>query len=215
MSGLLVILPVGLTAYVLWLLVGLVGNVVGPNTHLSRLLTRAFGHYVPGTELLVAVGVVLLVGAFARYWLGKRLLSALENRLIAVPILSKIYWAIRQLSHALLKREVVPDTSKKRLVLLKFPKEGSYAVGVLTNDHMEWLDEVFGKPSVSVYMPTAPDPFCGWVLFLPADSVTPLDLTMDEGLSLVLSAGMVLPERLQVPAGTDEKPHSDPPEVKK
>ncbi len=208
-SGLLVILPAGLTAYVLWLIFRLVATMVGPQTGLSQVLTRVFGRYIPGTEILVTVAVVLLVGAIARYWLGKRVVNAVERGLLSLPVLRKLYWATRQLSHAMLKREVVPGAQHKRLVLVEFPKEGSYVIGVLTSDELERLDEVFGRSVVSVYIPTAPNPLSGWVLFLPEDKVVPLDLTMDEGFSLVLSGGVVVPQRLQRKPAAREVPDAD------
>ncbi len=208
-SGLLVILPAGLTAYVLWLTFRLVASWVGPQTALSQLLTRAFGRYIPGTEILVTASVVLLVGAVARYWLGKRLVSTVEQGLLSLPVLRKLYWATRQLSHALLKREVVPGAQHKRLVLVEFPKEGSYVLGVVTSNELSRLDQVFGRPVVSVYIPTAPNPLSGWVLFLPEDKVVPLDLTMDEGFSLVLSGGVVVPQKLQGRPTPKEVPDAD------
>ncbi|MFO8033813.1 MAG: DUF502 domain-containing protein [Candidatus Bipolaricaulota bacterium] len=208
-SGLLVILPAGLTAYVLWLIFRLVASWVGPQTALSQLLTRAFGRYIPGTEILVTVGVVLVVGAVARYWLGKRLVGTMEQGLLSLPVLRKLYSATRQLSYALLKREVVPGAQVKRLVLVEFPKEGSYVMGFLTSNKLARLDKAFGKRVVSVYVPTAPNPLSGYVLFLPEDKLVPLDLTIDEGFSLLLSGGVVVPERLRVEQPPKEVPDAD------
>jgi len=203
-SGLLVILPAGLTVFVLWLTVRLVSGIVGPDTLVSQFLTQFFGRYIPGTELLVVIGIVLLVGAVARYWLGKRVLAAAEQRLLTLPMLRKVYSAARQLTHVLLKREVIPGAPQRQLVLVEFPKEGSYVLGILTGRDLHWLSGSVGRPAVSVYIPTAPEPFSGWVLFLPADWVIPLDMTMDEGLSMVLTGGLVVPEKLQGSTVTEE-----------
>ncbi len=210
LSGLLVILPAGLTAYILWLLVRLVGGLVGPEVGLSRLLTRAFGRYIPGTEILVTVALVLLVGAITRYWLGSKLLNLFERTLLALPVLSKIYWATRQLSHAMFRREVLPEGQKRRLVLVEFPKEGSYVIGILTSDQLPRLDDALGRPTVAVYIPTAPSPITGYVLFVPKDKIVPLNLTMDEGLSLVLSGGVVVPQHLkEAPSAREAPPPQD------
>ncbi len=196
-SGLLVLLPAGLTAYILWLLVRIVGGMVGPQVGLSRLLTRAFGRYIPGTEILVTIAVVLLIGAVTRYWLGHRILNLFERTLLALPVLSKIYWATRQLSHAMFKRDVLSEEHVKQIVLVEFPKEGSYVIGILTSDDLPGMDQALGRPIVAVYIPTAPSPLTGYVLFVPKDKIVPVELTMDEGLSLVLSGGVVVPQRLQ------------------
>ncbi len=209
-SGLLVLLPAGLTAYVLWLIFRLIAGWVGPQTALSQLLTRAFGRYIPGTEILVTLSIVLVVGAVARYWLGKRLVNTVEQGLLSLPVLRKLYWTTRQLSYALLKREVVQEGKVKRLVLVEFPVEGSYAMGFLTSYDLSYLDQLLEASIVSIYVPTAPNPTSGYVVFVSRDKVIPLDLTMDEGFSMVLSGGMVVPDRMRVERPPDkEVPDAD------
>lgn len=85
---------------------------------------------------------------------------------------------------------------------MEYPREGYYVMGVLTNDEVGSFKGVFDGPCVSVYVPTAPNPLSGWVFFVPKERVIPVDMTVDEGLALVLSGGVVAPEE----AGRKEKP---------
>jgi len=192
-SGLLVVLPLGLTLYVLWLLYRLLRGALGPNTPFAQLLTRTFGRYIPGTEVVITVLVVVVIGAAARNWLGRTLLASLEKLVLSLPVVRRLYWASRQLSHALLRRDLTQG-GRGRLVLMEYPREGYYVMGVLTNDDVGSFGEVFQEPCVSVYIPTAPNPLSGWVFFVPKERVIPVDMTVDEGLTLVLSGGVVAPE---------------------
>lgn len=209
-SGLLVVLPLGLTLYVLWLLYRLLRGALGPNTPFAQLLTRTFGRYIPGTEVVITVLVVVVIGVAARNWLGRTLLASLEKLVLSLPVVRRLYWASRQLSRALLRRDLTQG-GPGRLVLMEYPREGYYVMGVLTNDDVGSFGEVFEEPCVSVYIPTAPNPLSGWVFFVPKERVIPVDMTVDEGLTLVLSGGVVAPEGRSPhhKGGAQEEPSAD------
>ena len=193
-TGLLVALPIGLTAVVIWLLYRFIYHLFGPETPFARLLIRAFGRYIPGVELVITFVVVIGVGALSRLWLGRKLHNWLERILLSVPGLRKVYWAMRQLVHALFQRN---STKLRRVVLFEYPREGMYVLGFVTEDDVGKIDRIVGKDCVSVYAPTAPNPLSGWVFFIPKDEIIELDMPVDEGLSLILSGGIVFPESLK------------------
>ncbi len=193
-TGLLVALPIGLTAVVIWLLYRFIYHLFGPETPFARLLIRAFGRYIPGVELVITFVIVIGVGALSRLWLGRKLHNWLERILLSVPGLRKVYWAMRQLVHALFQRN---STKLRRVVLFEYPREGMYVLGFVTEDDVGKIDRIVGKDCVSVYAPTAPNPLSGWVFFIPKDEIIELDMPVDEGLSLILSGGIVFPESLK------------------
>ncbi|MGY4706162.1 DUF502 domain-containing protein [Candidatus Bipolaricaulota sp. J31] len=193
-TGLLVALPIGLTAVVIWLLYRFIYHLFGPETPFARLLIRAFGRYIPGVELVITFVVVIGVGALSRLWLGRKLHNWLERILLSVPGLRKVYWAMRQLVHALFQRN---STKLRRVVLFEYPRKGMYVLGFVTEDDVGRIDRLVGKDCVSVYAPTAPNPLSGWVFFIPKDEIIELDMPVDEGLSLILSGGIVFPESLK------------------
>ncbi len=193
-TGLLVALPIGLTAVVIWLLYRFIYHLFGPETPFARLLIRAFGRYIPGVELVITFVIVIAVGALSRLWLGRKLHNWLERLLLSVPGLRKVYWAMRQLVHALFQRN---STKLRRVVLFEYPREGMYVLGFVTEDDVGRIDRIVGKDCVSVYAPTAPNPLSGWVFFIPKDEIIELDMPVDEGLSLILSGGIVFPESLK------------------
>lgn len=194
LTGLLAILPVGLTGLVLWLLYAFIHRFFGPESPFARVLVRAFGRYIPGVEIIITVLVVLVIGIISRMWLGRKIHGLLERALLSVPGLRKIYRAMRQLVHALFQRN---STKLRRVVLFEYPKEGMYVLGFVTEDDLGKIDRIVGKDCVSVYAPTAPNPLSGWVFFIPKDKIIELDMPVDEGLSLILSGGIVFPESLK------------------
>lgn len=191
LTGLVVLLPLTLTGYVLWLVYRAAYSVFGPHTPFAQLMRRSLGFYIPGLEAVVSLGVVLVVGAVGRHWLGRKLVQAAEAAFLRIPLVRKLYWASRQLAHLLLRPEASPQG---HMVLVEFPQPGSYVLGVLTAERVEKVGAAAGQEVAAVYLPTAPNPLSGWVLFVPKERVRPLPMTVEEGMGLILSGGFVLPK---------------------
>lgn len=189
-SGLLALLPLGLTAYLLWLLYRLAYSFLGPHTAFAGLMTRVIGRYIPGTEIVITVLVVFFVGAIARHWVGRGLLHGVERVVRAIPGVRNVYWGTRQLALVIFQREHALG-SGRRMVLVEFPYPGSYVLGILTNEDVASVSSQFSSDVVSVYIPTAPNPLSGWVLFVPRTRIAPLSLTAEEAFSLILSGGLI------------------------
>ncbi len=192
LSGLLALLPLGLTLAILWLLYRLAYGLFGPHTAFARLVVRLVGRYIPGLEVAATVVLVFVVGVVVRHWVGRRVLRALERAILTLPGLRRLYWGTRQLAHLILPKEYEPGTPH-RVVLVEFPHPGSYVLGVVTSEGVERVSSTFGRPMASVYVPTSPNPLSGWVLFVPQEKLIPAGLTLDEGITMVLSGGLVSP----------------------
>lgn len=186
-------MPLGLTLYALWLLYRLAYAWFGPDTAFARLTQRVLGRYIPGMELLITLLVVLLVGAVVRHWLGRRILRGLERLVLSLPVIRKLYWGTRQLAHITLGQEEVPGAARRIVVLVEFPYPGSYVLGMVTSETADAFRLPIPPGMALVYIPTAPNPLSGWLLFVPQDKLIPVDLTVDEGISLILSGGLVAP----------------------
>jgi len=213
-SGLLALLPLGLTLYVLWLLYQLAYALFGPHTAFAGFMRRVIGRYIPGTEVAITLFVILLVGVVARHWLGRGLLHAVERAVLTVPGVRKLYWGTRQLAHVVLRQEQAL-TQGRRMVLVEFPYPGSYVLGMVTNEDVAKMSDLFPPDMVSVYIPTAPNPLSGWVLFVPRTKIAPVELTAEEGLTLILSGGLVVhhPNMAEHPAkGGPTEPAGKPSE---
>jgi len=200
-SGLLALLPLGLTLYALWLLYQVAYSLFGPHTAFAGFMRRVIGRYIPGTEVAITLLAILLVGVAARHWLGRGLLRGVERAVLTVPGVRKLYWGTRQLAHVVLRQEQALPQGR-RMVLVEFPYPGSYVLGMVTNEDVAKMSDLFPPDMVSVYIPTAPNPLSGWVLFVPRAKISPVELTAEEGFSLILSGGLVVrqPDTAEHPA---------------
>ncbi len=208
-SGLLALLPLGLTVYLLWLVYRLAYALLGPYTAFAGLMRRVIGRYIPGTEVLITLLVVLLVGVIARHWVGRGLLHGVERIVRAIPGVRSVYWGARQLAHVIFHREH-PLGSGRRIVLVEFPYPGSRVLGILTSEDVVSVSDQLSPDMVSVYVPTSPNPLSGWVLFVPRTRIAPVNLTAEEAFSLILSGGLVgrypdIRAAFPEPEATDER----------
>lgn len=186
-DGLVTILPISITVYLLWLGYNLIDRVFGRGTmlgsQLSRSLQRLFGvEWIPGLSVIYTVIVVLILGLVSRIYLGKLVRRYFGMVLKQVPIVKRIYPPAQEVSEAVLGRG--DFSSFKEAVLLEYPRPDSYTIGFVTNHIGE---------KVAVYIFSAPNPFSGKLLILPEQDITYLDMTVEEGMKMVISGGISSP----------------------
>jgi uncharacterized membrane protein len=188
LTGVVFVVPVILTIWVLQLLYNLLD---GP----LRSLLNAVLRYTLRWELPSGVGLVLtllalyVTGILATNMLGRRFLEFWESLLARMPIVNSIYNAARQVVRTLSQPQ---EKSFQRVVLVEFPSKGLWTIAfqlgtIQTSDGQEW---------VRVYVPTTPNPTSGFLQFLPKESVRPTAIPVDEALKMVVSGGILAPERL-------------------
>jgi uncharacterized membrane protein len=188
LTGVVFVVPVILTIGVLQLLYNLLD---GP----LRSLLNAVLRYTLRWELPSGVGLVLtllalyVTGILATNMLGRRFLEFWESLLARMPIVNSIYNAARQVVRTLSQPQ---EKSFQRVVLVEFPSKGLWTIAfqlgtIQTSDGQEW---------VRVYVPTTPNPTSGFLQFLPKESVRPTAIPVDEALKMVVSGGILAPERL-------------------
>lgn len=187
-DGLVAILPISITIYLIWLGYRLIDRFFGRGTflgvQLSRSLQRLFGiEWIPGLSVIYTVVVILLFGFVSRVYLGKLVQRYVNLALNKLPVVKRIYPPAQEISEAILGRGSF--SSFKEVVIIEYPRPDSYTLGFVTN-------HIGGK--VSVYIFTAPDPFTGRVILLPEDDVTYLDMKVEEGMKMVISMGISSPE---------------------
>jgi uncharacterized membrane protein len=142
--------------------------------------------------LLLAVALVCAVGVAARYYFGKRMIAWTDNAMLRVPVLNKIYGTIRQLDEAFTSGK---KSSFKTVVLVEYPREGIYSVGFVTSEQDEEVEKLTRKKCVCVFIPTTPIPTAGFLIFVPKENVTPLDLSVADGFKYIISLGALSQER--------------------
>ena len=144
----------------------------------------------------LALAVVLISGAgvLTRYYIGKRLILWLDTVMMTVPLLNKFYGAIKQVNEAFGGKK----SSFKTVVLVEFPRAGMYSIGFLTSENHAEVRQKILQPVVAVFIPTTPNPTSGFMVLVPEDRVTKLDMSVADGIKYIVSLGAISPEFLPV-----------------
>ena len=203
MTGLLVWVPLALTLWILDFVITFMDPIV---LRLPPALRpeQWLGVRVPGAGLVLAAIVVLLTGMLAANIVGQRFVVWWESILGRIPIVSGIYRSVKQVSDTLLAQN---GHSFRRAVLVEFPQRGQWAVGFVVGSAGGRISKHLDAQSLTVYVPTAPNPTSGYTLILPNSEVHDVDMSVDEALKFVISMGVVMPPptaRLpSLPAGAE------------
>jgi len=180
-AGIVVLIPIGITLYLTIFLISIsskiLPNEINPNHYLP--------YNVPGLEIVIAIILITFIGWLSLSFIGKRLLLLFENILKRIPILRTIYSAIGQMTDTFTSS----DKDKKNVVLVEYPRKGSWAVGFATKDNEGEITNKTKKKLVNVFIPTTPNPTSGFLLMFPKEEVIYLDLTFEEASKFIVSAG--------------------------
>ena len=182
-AGLIIVVPLAITFWVLRLVFNLMDGFFGP------VIEDWIGHHIPGIGILVILLLVYLTG---QLWvvsrLGRRMIEGIQNWLLSIPIVGAIYNPARQLIDSF---SGTSESGFKRVVIIEYPKSGTWMIGFLTAT----TTTKDGEMGV-VYVPTAPTPNSGWVGVVPIEGVYDVDMTVQQAMSMVLSGGIVTPEEI-------------------
>lgn len=197
-NGLLVILPLSITFYVLWLIYRTILRFTGEGSEFGRLITDFLRltigrEWLPGIGAILTLLLVFLVGLVTRIYVGRKIYGLLDRVIGSTPVVNKMYVTLKQITTAVFSSE---SNTFRDVVLFEFPRRGSYVVGFVTNEELGKIEEIIGEDVVATFVFTTPNPLSGKTLFIPRKDLTYLDLTVEEGLRLVLSMGIVIPSKL-------------------
>ena len=189
-TGLLVILPASISVFILWKLFFGLDAILGP------LVTRYYGREVPGLGLVVLISLIVIIGSVASNFLGRRLIGAGERVVNRIPIIRWVYRTTKQMFSTILQER---STSFRRVVLVEYPHKGTWSMAFVTSETGGRLSDDLGRKVVTVFLPTTPNPTSGFFLIIPEEDVVALDMPIDEGLKLVVSAGVLSRDRSDGP----------------
>lgn len=197
-NGLLVILPLSITFYVLWLIYKTILRFTGEGSEFGELITDFLRltigrEWLPGIGAILTLLLVFLVGLVTRIYVGRKMYNLLDRVIGSTPVVNKMYVTLKQITTAVFSSE---SNTFRDVVLFEFPRRGSYVVGFVTNEELGKIEEIIGEDVVATFVFTTPNPLSGKTLFIPREDLTYLDLTVEEGLRLVLSMGIVIPSKL-------------------
>jgi uncharacterized membrane protein len=191
LTGLVVVLPMFFTAYIVWWFVGFVDDKVVPLVPRRWDPENIFGRNIFGFGLLLFISFTTLVGALAKNLIGRQILAVGETLLGRTPIIRPIYNGLKQIAETLFTSS---GNSFQQTCLVEFPRRGIWRIGFVSNDSLGEIPGRAGEPDMlSVFLPHTPNPTTGFLIFLPRHDVTLLDMSVEEAVRVVISGGLVSP----------------------
>jgi len=190
-AGLAVLLPIGLTLYIVWTLFNFVSKSVAPLLIRISLLQEMPVIVLKVIGVLITFVIIWIIGLVATNIVGRKILKLPEVLLLKAPVVNRIYQTIRQIIQTI----IVSKTALRQVVLVEYPRKGVYTIAFVTNTYEEK-----GKKNVSLFIPTTPNPTSGFFAIVPEEEVIPLKMTVEEAMKLVVSAGIVTPKDYSITA---------------
>ena len=185
-TGIVVLVPIGITLYLTKFFISisskLIPEEINPNSYLP--------YAIPGLEIFISIIFITIIGGLSLSFIGKKFLQLFNDLLKKIPILRTIYSAIGQMAETLAPQK----TNKKSVVLIEYPRKGSWAVGFATKDNKGEISKKTNSNLVNVFVPTTPNPTSGFLLMFPKDEIIYLDMTFEEASKFIVSAGTSNPK---------------------
>jgi len=185
-TGIVVLIPIGFTLYLSRFLINVSTKLVPAGLNPNNYIPYA----IPGIEILLTIIFITIVGGLSLSFLGKKILQIVDNLFKRIPILRTIYSAIVQLTDSFRNQE----GSKKSVVLVEYPRKGSWAVGFATKENKGELKDKTNKELINVFVPTTPNPTSGFLLMFPKEDVIYLEMGFEEASKFIVSAGTSNPK---------------------
>jgi uncharacterized membrane protein len=195
-AGVLVTAPIALTLYLVWLFIDLVDRTMRP------LIPAHFLPFtVPGVGLVAAIAVLTLIGAVTAGWVGRLWLRLSEGILAKMPVVRGIYSATKQIFETVLASK---SNTFREVVMVEFPRRDMWTIAFITGRLDSDLPEFAGEEMLNVYVPTTPNPTSGYLVFVPRRDLVFLSMSVEEGIKLVISGGIVAPPQIRARAPAKE-----------
>ena len=180
-TGIVVLIPIGLTLYLTKFIIDISSNLLpkelNPNYYLP--------FQIPGLEIIVTVIFITIIGGLSLSFIGKKFLQLFNDLLKKIPILRTIYSAIGQMTETFAPKK----GSKKSVVLVQYPRKGTWAVGFATKENKGEISKKTNTNLINVFVPTTPNPTSGFLLMFPKDEIVYLDMSFEEASKFIVSAG--------------------------
>ncbi|HPQ44803.1 MAG TPA: DUF502 domain-containing protein [Syntrophales bacterium] len=196
LTGMAAIIPLGVTLYILYLIIGMMNKlvrIVPARFHPDQLLP----FHIPGLGVIITLILIFIIGLVTKSYLGKKLVSFGEIMVSKIPLVRGIYNALKQLVDAVFNDR---GQSFKRAVLIEYPRKGLYSIAFVTGISRGEVQVKTAQKCVNVFVPTTPNPTSGFYIMVPEADMISLSMTVEEAFTLIISGGIVSPEDVkQIP----------------
>lgn len=187
-AGILITAPILITFYLAWLFISFIDERVTP------LIPDAYNPQrwgVPGVGLLIIVLVLTLIGAVTAGWVGRSLVRVSEHLVSQMPVIRSVYSATKQIFETVLAQK---SNAFREVVLIEYPRRGIWTLAFLSGTTSGEVQHVTQDEMVNVFVPTTPNPTSGFLLFLPRRDIRHLEMSVEDGIKMVVSGGIITPD---------------------
>ncbi|MEE8171732.1 MAG: DUF502 domain-containing protein [Alphaproteobacteria bacterium] len=190
LTGFVVSAPIGITIWLIWLFVAFVDRTVVPLIPDAYNPSDVLGVSVPGIGVIVVLLVVTAIGFMVTNFFGRFMVRLGENMVARVPVVRTIYGVLKQIFDAVLAQS---EGAFREVVLIEYPRKGIWVIGFVTSNTQGEVKRVTPEEMVNIFLPTTPNPTSGFLLFVPRKDCITLNMTVEDGVKLVISGGIVSP----------------------
>lgn len=191
LSGFFTILPIILTIALFNLTFKLLKSWLEP---IHSVIQGTLFDIIPHVEFIIAITLIFALGFVLRVFLVRSLVHTAEHLITRLPLIRPIYTGLKQLVSAFSLQDQV---SFKKVVIVEFPRAGVYSIGFMTGELPQELMPAQQTRHFNVFVPTTPNPTSGFMVILPEKDITVIDITRQEAMALIISGGIILPERFK------------------
>lgn len=194
LTGFVICAPLAITIYLTWTIIEWVDSWVKPYIPVVYNPDEYLPFDLPGVGLVVALAFITIVGFLTANLIGKSIVGYGERLLARMPVVRNLYSALKQIFETVFREN---SDSFQKVALVEYPRKGLWALAFVATDTLGEVQSRLDKPAgqtVSVFLPTTPNPTSGFLLFVPVKDVVILDMSVEEAAKLVISAGLVTPE---------------------
>ena len=193
LTGLLVILPIFITGYVIWFFIKAMDTFL-KYIPVKYLPETYIDIYIPGLGLILAIILILAVGVLTRNIAGRKVLQFWDNLIDRIPFARIVYSSVKQLLQAFLYQN---SDAFQRVALVEYPRRGIYVLGFITGESRGEIQEKTNKKMINVFVPTTPNPTSGFYILVPEEDLTVLDMSVEDAFKLLISGGLVSPDEVK------------------
>ena len=196
LTGLILVLPIGITFYLVWATVTFIDDIIVPWLPEQLTPNGVFAQNIPGFGVLFFLLTLTVIGALAKGFMGRQVIRIGESLVSKTPIIRGVYKAIKQIAETVLNQD---NQSFQKACVIEYPRPGIWAIAFVSVEAVGEIPKKIAKGKlVTIFVPTTPNPTSGFLLFLPEKNVKYLDMTVEDAAKLVISAGLVVPENLPI-----------------
>ncbi len=194
LTGFIITAPLAITAYLVWSFIGWVDGWVKPYIPSVYNPDTYLPFSIPGFGLIVAFFLITIIGFLTANFIGRTIVGYGETLLGRMPFVRNLYSGLKQIFQTVFSEQ---ETSFEKVCLVEYPRKGIWALAFIATDTRGEVNHILtsqGHETVSVFLPTTPNPTSGFLLFVPKEDIHILEMSVEQAAKLVISAGLVAPE---------------------